>query len=171
MPKRRGQGTTPKGGDIPATIMRSDKHAQAIWAKTHDSAVETYGEGRRAHMVAFASLKHSYKKVGDHWVKKDHKGPSDPQAARGPTTEKKSTDRDKPPPPMAASPRRRPRRGRKPRRTNATTTGHAGRGRREAENRDRARRRTASDEQEHKRDTDILDHVRAESLLGLPFAH
>jgi cation transport regulator ChaB len=97
MPKRRGQGTTPKGGDIPATIMRSDKHAQAIWAKTHDSAVETYGEGRRAHMVAFASLKHSYKKVGDHWVKKDHKGPSDPQAARGPTTKKKSTDHDKAP--------------------------------------------------------------------------
>lgn len=97
MPVRKGQGTTPKGGDIPATVMRSDKHAQDIWAETHDSAVETYGEGRRAHMVAFASLKHSYEKKGDKWVKKDHKGPSDPQAARGPTTRKKSTDPDRAP--------------------------------------------------------------------------
>ncbi|HZT95734.1 MAG TPA: ChaB family protein [Chloroflexota bacterium] len=88
---------TAAGAEIPATIMRSDKHAQDIWAETHDSAVETYGEGRRAHMVAFASLKHSYEKRGDRWVKKDHKGPSDPQAARGPTTKKKSTDPDKAP--------------------------------------------------------------------------
>lgn len=78
--------------DIPSTIMRSDKHAQAIWKKTHDSAVETYGEGEAAHRVAFASLKHSYKKEGDHWEQKDHKGPSDPQAARGPTTRHKSTE-------------------------------------------------------------------------------
>jgi len=97
MPAKQSQGKTAKGSDIPATIMRSDKHAQDIWAETHDSAVETYGEGRRAHMVAFASLKHSYEKRGDRWVKKDHKGPSDPQAARGPTTRKKSTDPDKAP--------------------------------------------------------------------------
>ncbi len=91
------QGKTAKGGDIPATIMRSDKHAQEIWSETHDSAVDTYGEGRRAHMVAFASLKHQYEKKGDKWVKKDHPGPSDPQAARGPTTPKKSTDPDRAP--------------------------------------------------------------------------
>jgi cation transport regulator ChaB len=81
--------------ELPRTLKRSDKHAQEIWVKTHDSAVETYGEGRRAHMVAFASLKHSYKKQGDRWVAKEHKGPSDPQAARGPDTPKKSTDRDR----------------------------------------------------------------------------
>ena len=81
--------------DIPRTIQRSDKHAQEIYKKTHDSAVETYGEGRRAHMTAFAALKHSYKKEGDHWVAKKHRGPSDPQAARGPTTARKSTDRDR----------------------------------------------------------------------------
>jgi hypothetical protein len=28
-------------------------------------------------------VKHSFEKVGDHWEEKDHKGPSDPQAARG----------------------------------------------------------------------------------------
>jgi cation transport regulator ChaB len=76
----------PKGKnrtDIPSTIERSDKHAQEIWRETHDSAVETYGEGEAAHRTAFASLKHSYKKVGDHWEAKKTKGPSDPQAAQG----------------------------------------------------------------------------------------
>jgi hypothetical protein len=57
--------------------------AQETWAETHDSAVETYGEGERAHRTAFSSLKHSYEKVGDHWEKKDRKGPSDPRAAKG----------------------------------------------------------------------------------------
>jgi cation transport regulator ChaB len=83
----------PKGRtEIPSTIERSDKHAQKIWKETHDSAVEEYGEGEHAHRVAFASLKHSYKKEGDHWVAKSRKGPSDAQAARGPDTKIKSTD-------------------------------------------------------------------------------
>ena len=77
---------------IPRTILRSDQHAQEIWRKTHDSAVETYGEGGRAYRVAYAALKHQYEKRGDRWVKKAEKGPSDPQAARGPTTEPRSTD-------------------------------------------------------------------------------
>jgi hypothetical protein len=29
-----------------------------------------------------AAVKHSFKKVGDHWEPKQRKGPSDPQAAR-----------------------------------------------------------------------------------------
>lgn len=69
--------------ELPSTLERSDAHAQAIWRKTHDSAVETYGEGERAHRTAFAALKHSYEKVGDHWEAKDRKGPSDEQAAAG----------------------------------------------------------------------------------------
>ncbi len=68
--------------ELPSTLARSDEHAQAIWAETHDSAVESYGEGERAHRTAFASLKHSYEKVGDHWEPKAEKGPSDEQAAR-----------------------------------------------------------------------------------------
>jgi cation transport regulator ChaB len=83
--------------EIPQTIQRSDKHAQEIWKKAHDSAVETYGEGGRAHRVAYAALKHQYEKKGDKWVKKAAKGPSDPQAARGPTTEPKSTDEPRAP--------------------------------------------------------------------------
>jgi cation transport regulator ChaB len=69
--------------EMPATIKRSPSKAQATWAKTHDSAVESYGEGERAHRTAYASLKHSFEKVGDHWEAKDEKGPSDPRAARG----------------------------------------------------------------------------------------
>jgi cation transport regulator ChaB len=83
--------------EIPRTILRSDRHAQEIWKKTHDSAVNTYGEGARAHRAAFASLKHSYQKEGDRWVRKAKRGPSDPQAARGPTTPKKSTDEPRAP--------------------------------------------------------------------------
>jgi cation transport regulator ChaB len=95
MPVRRKSG----GGetDIPSTIARSDKHAQAIWKKTRDSAVETYGEGGRAYRVAYAALKHQYEKRGDRWVRKAHRGPSDPQAARGPTTRKTSTDEPRAP--------------------------------------------------------------------------
>jgi hypothetical protein len=72
----------PASKDMPSTLRRSPKKAQETWAKTHDSAVETYGEGERSHRTAFASLKHSFEKVGDHWEPKDHKGPSDAQAAR-----------------------------------------------------------------------------------------
>ncbi|MGN6686951.1 MAG: ChaB family protein [Actinomycetales bacterium] len=68
--------------DLPSTLQRSPKKAQETWQATHDSAVESYGEGERAHRTAFASLKHSFEKVGDHWEPKQHKGPSDPQAAR-----------------------------------------------------------------------------------------
>ena len=79
MPKRGGADKT----EIPSTITRSEKHAQHVWKKAHDSAVETYGEGSRAHRVAYSALKHQYEKKGDRWVKKGWKGPSDPQAAQG----------------------------------------------------------------------------------------
>jgi hypothetical protein len=68
---------------MPSTLRRSPKKAQRTWVKAHDSAVETYGEGRRAHQTAFAALKHSFEKVGDHWEPKAERGPSDEQAARG----------------------------------------------------------------------------------------
>jgi ChaB/Rho termination factor, N-terminal domain len=73
----------PARKEMPSTLRRSPREAQETWAKTHDSAVETYGEGERAHRTAFASLKHSFEKVGDHWEPKERKGPSDAQAARG----------------------------------------------------------------------------------------
>lgn len=67
---------------LPDTLKRSPAKARRTWAKAHDSAVREYGEGERAHRVAFSALKHSFEKRGDHWVAKDAKGPSDPQAAR-----------------------------------------------------------------------------------------
>jgi cation transport regulator ChaB len=72
----------PAREELPSTLKRSPKKAQETWGKTHDSAVEEYGEGERAHRTAFAALKHSFEKVGDHWEAKDEKGPSDKQAAR-----------------------------------------------------------------------------------------
>jgi len=73
----------PARDELPATLERSPKKAQETWIKTHDSAVEEYGEGERAHRTAFASLKHSFEKVGDHWEPKKKRGPSDPRAALG----------------------------------------------------------------------------------------
>ena len=75
----------PAKEEIPSTIERSDEHAQKLWSAAHDSAVDSYGEGERAHRTAFAALKHEYEKVGDHWERKDESGPSDDRAAqRGP---------------------------------------------------------------------------------------
>ena len=73
----------PGKDELPATLKRSPTKAQRTWVKTHDSAVDQYGEGERAHRTAFAAVKHSFEKVGDHWEPKDEKGPSDPQAAKG----------------------------------------------------------------------------------------
>ncbi|CAN5274804.1 ChaB family protein [soil metagenome] len=70
----------PAREELPSTLRRSAKKAQDTWSETHDSAVEQYGEGERAHRTAFSALKHSFEKVGDHWEAKDERGPSDPQA-------------------------------------------------------------------------------------------
>jgi ChaB/Rho termination factor, N-terminal domain len=78
----------PAKKEMPSTLQRSSKKAQRTWAETHDAAVEQYGEGERAHRTAYASLKHSFEKVGDHWEEKEggKKGPSDRQAAKGGST-------------------------------------------------------------------------------------
>src|SRR3954447_899537 len=79
MPKTTRSGQ-PKKDEIPGTLKRSPEKAQRTYAKAHDSAAEQYGEGERAHRVAYNAVKHSYEKVGDHWEPKDEKGPSDPRA-------------------------------------------------------------------------------------------
>jgi ChaB/Rho termination factor, N-terminal domain len=68
--------------ELPSTLERSPRKAQETWIKAHDAAVETYGEGERAHRTAFAALKHSFEKVGDHWEPKRRRGPSDSQARK-----------------------------------------------------------------------------------------
>ena len=69
--------------DLPSTLQRSPQKAKDTFAATLNSAEEQYGRGERASRTAYASLKHSFEKEGDHWEPKDHKGPSDRQAAEG----------------------------------------------------------------------------------------
>lgn len=75
--------------DVPSTIERSSAKARRTWEKTHDAAVEQYGEGERAHRTAFASLKRGFEKKGDRWVPKSQKGPSDPRSAQRTTQAKR----------------------------------------------------------------------------------
>ena len=85
MPKTNKDGSARKS-ELPSTIARSDEKAQRTFAKTHDSAVESYGDGERAARTAFSALKHTHEKVGDHWEPKDSYGPSDDHAAEGRTS-------------------------------------------------------------------------------------
>ncbi|MBO0727798.1 MAG: ChaB family protein [Acidimicrobiaceae bacterium] len=82
MPKATSQGE-PIKAELPSTIRRSPRKARETFAKAHDAAAKQYGEGRRAHQTAYAALKHSFEKVGDHWEPKRGKGPSDEQAEKG----------------------------------------------------------------------------------------
>ncbi|ATE53415.1 MULTISPECIES: ChaB family protein [Actinosynnema] len=81
----------PARQEMPDTITRSPQGAQRTWAKAHDSAVEQYGEGERAHRTAFAALKRTYEKVGDHWERKQRTGPSDQRSAGGPPRRRGAT--------------------------------------------------------------------------------
>ena len=74
----------PGKDELPGTVARSDDKAERTWVKTYDSAMDTYdGDGSRARRAAFASLKHTHEKIGDHWEPKDHNGPSDAAADHG----------------------------------------------------------------------------------------
>jgi cation transport regulator ChaB len=75
---------TRKKSDLPGTLQRSPDKAQRTYAKTLDSALDTYdGDEERGHRAAYAAVKHSFEKVGDHWEPKDERGPSDERAKRG----------------------------------------------------------------------------------------
>ena len=82
MPKT-GKNDSAKKSELPSTLQRSDKLAQDTFAKTYDSAVDEYGEGERAARTAYAALKHTHEKVGDHWETKEEAGPSDAKAEGG----------------------------------------------------------------------------------------
>ena len=91
MPKTTKSGSA-KLSELPSTLRRSPKKAQRTFAKAHDSAADEYGDEKRANQVAWAAVKHSFEKVGDHWEKKagGKKGPSDEQAAGGKNTRRKT---------------------------------------------------------------------------------
>ncbi|PWJ54002.1 ChaB protein [Quadrisphaera granulorum] len=82
--------------ELPSTLQRSDKKAQATFAKAHDAAEQTYADEpnteERARRTAFSALKHTHEKVGDRWEPKDggRRGPSDAQAAGGAGTDRET---------------------------------------------------------------------------------
>lgn len=78
----------PGNRELPSTLENASNKAKRTWIKTHDSAVEQYGEGARAHRTAYAALKHGFEKKGGTWVQKGHKGPSDPRS-KGTTRQKR----------------------------------------------------------------------------------
>ena len=80
MPKSNRQAAEE---DMPATVKRSSPKARRTYAKTLESAHKEYDSEERAHRTAFAALKHSFEKVGDHWEAKRRKGPSDSRAKSG----------------------------------------------------------------------------------------
>ncbi len=86
MPRIRGKGDDPQepeGAELPSTLRRSDVKAQRTFASAHRAALEEYGDETRARRVAFAAVKHTHEKVGDHWEPKLRPGPSDEHAAAG----------------------------------------------------------------------------------------
>jgi cation transport regulator ChaB len=90
MPKTTRSGDA-RQDELPSTLQRSDEKAQRTFAKAHDSAEESYdGDEQRANRVAWAAVKHTHEKVGDHWEPKDHKGPSDAQAEGGADTDRET---------------------------------------------------------------------------------
>jgi cation transport regulator ChaB len=89
MPKTTKSGKAKKT-ELPSTLRRSPDKAQRTYAKAHDSAYGEYGDERRANQVAWAAVKHTHEKVGDHWQPKDSKGPSDPQAEGGAGTDRET---------------------------------------------------------------------------------
>ena len=88
--RRRRRAASPRSPSCPSTIERSGDKAQRTFAKAHDSAAESYGEGQRAYQTAYSALKHTHEKVGDHWEPKEKKGPSDRQAEGGRGTNRKT---------------------------------------------------------------------------------
>ncbi|MGB6183086.1 MAG: ChaB family protein [Rhodococcus sp. (in: high G+C Gram-positive bacteria)] len=73
----------PVESELPSTLQKSGDKAQRTYAKALESAEDEYDDESRAHRVAYAALKHTHEKIGDHWEPKDEKGPSDSRAESG----------------------------------------------------------------------------------------
>ncbi|RKQ35294.1 ChaB family protein [Kocuria tytonis] len=82
MPKAKKNGDA-RQDEIPATLQRSDEKAQDTFAQTWDSAQDEYHDDARAARTAWAAVKHTHEKVGDHWEPKAENGPSDASAEKG----------------------------------------------------------------------------------------
>ncbi len=62
-----------KNSDLPGSVKDNlPEHAQTIYRKAFNSALDEYGQEQRAHKVAWAAVEKEYKKNDDgEWVKKD----------------------------------------------------------------------------------------------------
>jgi cation transport regulator ChaB len=66
-----------KKEDLPSTLKRSPAKVQRTFAKTLDSAEETYDSDERAVRTAWSAVKQVAEKKGDRWELKDEPSPSD----------------------------------------------------------------------------------------------
>ena len=82
MPKAKKNGRA-RQDEIPSTLRRSDEKAQDTFAQTWDSAQQEYHDDARAARTAWAAVKHTHEKVGEHWEPKEENGPSDASAEKG----------------------------------------------------------------------------------------
>ena len=57
-------------GELPETLKRSPKEAQQAFTRALASAVQASGEGDQAVRAAYAELKRTFEKRGDHWIPK-----------------------------------------------------------------------------------------------------
>jgi deoxycytidine triphosphate deaminase len=52
-------------GELPGTLQRSCREAQALFLRAREEAVRAYGEGDEAYRAAYAALKEKFEKCGD----------------------------------------------------------------------------------------------------------
>ena len=90
MPEKGSEAERIERDRLPSTLERSDQKAKDTYAETLASAEDSYGDGARAHQTAWAAVKHTHEKVGDHWEPKESNGPSDARAAGGAGTDRET---------------------------------------------------------------------------------
>jgi hypothetical protein len=64
-------------GELPRTLQRSCREAQAAFLKAREEAVLAYGEGDEADLTAYQVLKQKFEKRGDQWIAKARGNPPD----------------------------------------------------------------------------------------------
>jgi anti-sigma B factor antagonist len=63
-------------GELPATLKRSPEQAQETFTRALAGAVQAHGDGNQALHAAYAELKQTFEKRGDHWIPKQAPAPA-----------------------------------------------------------------------------------------------
>jgi hypothetical protein len=58
-------------GELPGTLKRSSAEAQQVFIRARERAVQIHGAGDQADREAYAELKRTFEKCGDHWIAKE----------------------------------------------------------------------------------------------------